>query len=115
MKRLQKLLLSAGPGHRPASSRRSPSPRVAKEGNTKPRVAVIEFKNKADNQCGLPRRRGAAQDVFVTELVQERQVPVVEREQLEALMKEKGLTLLRRRRIRRPRVKVGKLLGVNYR
>ena len=59
----------------------------------KPRIAVLEFKNKADNQWWYHGGAEAAQDVFVTELVKSGKFRVVEREQLEALMQEKNLAL----------------------
>ena len=59
----------------------------------KPRIAVLEFKNKADNQWWYHGGAAAAQDVFVTELVKSGKFRVVEREQLEALMQEKNLSL----------------------
>jgi len=79
----------------------------------KPRIAVLEFKNKADNQWWYKGGAEAAQDVFVTELVKSGKFRVVEREQLEALMKEKGLTLSGDVDPKTA-VRVGKLLGVNY-
>src|SRR4029079_8127338 len=79
----------------------------------KPRVAVLEFKNKADNQWWYHGGAAAAQDVFVTELVKSGKFRVVEREQLEALMQEKGLTLSGDVDPKTA-IKVGKLLGVNY-
>ncbi len=85
----------------------------AAEKSTKPRIAVIEFKNKADNQWWYHGGAEAAQDVFVTELVKSGKFRVVEREQLAALMQEKGLTLSGDVDPSSA-VKVGKLLGVNY-
>jgi putative cell wall-binding protein len=41
----------------------------AADKSTKPRLAVLEFKNKADNQWWYSGGAEAAQDVFVTELV----------------------------------------------
>ena len=79
----------------------------------KPRMAVLEFKNKADNQWWYHGGAEAAQDVFVTELVKSGKFRVVEREQLEALMQEKNLTLSGDVDPKTA-VKVGKLLGVNY-
>jgi curli biogenesis system outer membrane secretion channel CsgG len=79
----------------------------------KPRLAVLEFKNKADNQWWYHGGAEAAQDVFVTELVKSGKFRVVEREQLEALMREKNLTLSGDVDPSTA-VKVGKLLGVNY-
>src|SRR5215471_7834355 len=88
---------------------------LAKGGDksTKPRIAVLEFKNKADNQWWWHGGAAAAQDVFVTELVKSGKFRVVEREQLAALMQEKGLTLSGDVDPRTA-IKVGKLLGVNY-
>lgn len=79
----------------------------------KPRIAVLEFKNKADNQWWYHGGAEAAQDVFVTELVKSGKFRVVEREQLEALMQEKNLTLSGDVDPKSA-VKIGKLLGVNY-
>jgi curli biogenesis system outer membrane secretion channel CsgG len=79
----------------------------------KPRIAVLEFKNKADNQWWYHGGAEAAQDVFVTELVKSGKFRVVEREQLEALMQEKNLTLSGDVDPSTA-VRVGKLLGVNY-
>lgn len=79
----------------------------------KPRVAVLEFKNKADNQWWYHGGAEAAQDVFVTELFKSGKFRVVEREQLEALMQEKNLTLSGDVDPATA-VRVGKILGVNY-
>ena len=88
-------------------------PRVDAQGSNKPRIAVIEFKNKADNQWWWHGGAAAMQDVFVTELVKSGKFRVVEREQLAALMQEKGLSLSGDIDPRTA-VKAGKLLGVNY-
>jgi curli biogenesis system outer membrane secretion channel CsgG len=85
----------------------------AKGGSDKPRIAVLEFKNKADNQWWFHGGATAAQDVFVTELVKSGNFRVVEREQLDALMKEKGLSLSGDVD-QSTAVRYGKLLGVNY-
>lgn len=85
----------------------------AAEKSSKPRLAVLEFKNKADNQWWYHGGAEAAQDVFVTELVKSGKFRVVEREQLEALMREKNLTLSGDVDPSTA-VRVGKLLGVNY-
>ena len=79
----------------------------------KPRIAVIEFKNKADNQYWWSGGGEAMQDVFVTELVKSGKFRVVEREQLAALMEEKHLTLSGDLDPATA-VRVGKILGVNY-
>src|SRR5215475_5645053 len=113
MKRFQKLLLIAGliaallvPALALAKGAKG-----GKEGSTKPRIAVLEFKNKADNQWWWHGGAAAAQDVFVTELVKSGKFRVVEREQLDALMKEKGLTLSGDVDPSTA-VRIGKLLGV---
>ena len=85
----------------------------AADKSTKPRVAVIEFKNKADNQWWYHGGAEAAQDVFVTELVKSGKFRVVEREQLQALMAEKNLALSGDVDPSTA-VKIGKLLCVNY-
>jgi curli biogenesis system outer membrane secretion channel CsgG len=85
----------------------------AADKSTKPRIAVLEFKNKADNQWWYHGGAEAAQDVFVTELVKSGKFRVVEREQLEALMAEKNLTLSGDVDPSTA-VRIGKLLGVNY-
>lgn len=86
---------------------------IAADKSTKPRLAVLEFKNKADNQWWYSGGAEAAQDVFVTELVKSGKFRVVEREQLAALMEEKNLTLSGDVDPATA-VKIGKLLGVNY-
>lgn len=86
---------------------------AGKEGSSKPRIAVLEFKNKADNQWWYHGGAEAAQDVFVTELVKSGKFRVVEREQLAALMQEKNLSLSGDVDPKTA-VRVGKLLGVNY-
>src|SRR5215210_5141001 len=85
----------------------------AADKSTKPRIAVLEFKNKGDNQWWDHGGAEAAQDVFVTELVKSGKFRVVEREQLEALMQEKNLTLSGDVDPATA-VRIGKLLGVNY-
>jgi curli biogenesis system outer membrane secretion channel CsgG len=82
----------------------------------KPRVAVIEFKAKADNQWYQWWRSGGAtavQDVLVTELVKSGKFRVIEREALAALMAEKNLALSGDLDPATA-VQAGKLLGVKY-
>ena len=82
----------------------------------KPRIAVLEFKAKADQGWyGWWRNGGAtaAQDVFVTELVKSGKFRVIEREQLAALMREKNLSLSGDVDPSTA-VQAGKLLGVEY-
>ena len=81
--------------------------------STKPRIAVLEFKNKADNQWWYHGGAEAAQDVFVTELVKSGRFRVIDREQLAALMQEKNLSLSGDIDPKTA-VRAGKLLGVNY-
>jgi curli biogenesis system outer membrane secretion channel CsgG len=79
----------------------------------KPRIAVLEFHNKADNQWWWHGGAAAMQDVFVTELVKSGKFRVMEREQIAAIMQEKGLTLSGDIDPSTA-MQIGKLLGVNY-
>jgi curli biogenesis system outer membrane secretion channel CsgG len=81
--------------------------------SSKPRVAVIEFANKADNQWWHSTGAQAAQDIFVTELVKSRKFVVIEREKINAIMQEKGLTLAGDIDPKTA-MQIGKLLGLNY-
>src|SRR5215208_1994314 len=109
MKRLSSLLLCAAL----LGAVLLPALADAADKSTKPRIAVLEFKNKADNQWWWHGGAQASQDVFVTELVKSGKFRVVEREQLQALMEEKNLTLSGDVDPSTA-VKIGKLLGVNY-
>lgn len=89
---------------------------TATAASDKPRIAVLEFKAKADNQWYHWWRSGgasAAQDVFVTELVKSGKFRVIEREALAALMAEKNLSLSGDVDPSTA-VQAGKLLGVKY-
>ncbi|HVS02887.1 MAG TPA: CsgG/HfaB family protein [Thermoanaerobaculia bacterium] len=88
-------------------------PAAAAASEQKPRIAVLEFKNKADNQYWYRGGAEAAQDVFVTELVKSGKFRVVEREQLQALMQEKNLALSGDMDASTA-MELGKLLGVHY-
>jgi curli biogenesis system outer membrane secretion channel CsgG len=80
----------------------------------KPRVAVIEFKNKVSGWSWYWYHAGEqAQDMFVTELVKRGSYSVIERERLNAIMQEKGLTLSGDVDPKTA-MKIGKLLGVEY-
>jgi curli biogenesis system outer membrane secretion channel CsgG len=83
--------------------------------NDKPRIAVLEFQNKADSGWHWWNDRGAAamQDVFVTELVKSGKFRVIDRERLDALMREKNLSLSGDVNPATA-VKAGQLLGVEY-
>ncbi|HQR47137.1 MAG TPA: CsgG/HfaB family protein [Thermoanaerobaculia bacterium] len=80
----------------------------------KPRVAVIEFKNKVSGwSWGWYHAGEQTQDMFVTELVKRGSYRVIEREQLAHIMQEKGLALSGDLDPKTA-MKVGKLLGVEY-
>ena len=85
----------------------------AKETGGKPRIAVLEFTNKAHNQWWFDNGAAAAQDIFVTELVKSRKFTVIEREKINAIMQEKGLTVSGDIDPKTA-MQIGKLLGVNY-
>ena len=86
---------------------------LAAEASEKPRIAVLGFKSKADNHWWYSRGAGAAQDVFVTELVKSGKFRVIEREMLNALMQEKNLALSGDIDPSTA-VQAGRLLGVDY-
>ena len=79
----------------------------------KPRVAVLEFKDKTSHYYSWYQAGRAAQDMFVTELVKSGKYRVIDREQLDALMQEKNLSLSGDIDPKTA-VKAGKLLGVEY-
>lgn len=79
----------------------------------KPRIAILEFENKADNQYWWHGGAAAIQDVFVTELVKSGKFRVIDRERLDALMREKNLSLSGAVDPSTA-VRAGKLLGVEY-
>jgi curli biogenesis system outer membrane secretion channel CsgG len=79
----------------------------------KPRIAVLEIKNKADNQYWWHGGGEAAQDVFITELVKSGKFRVVEREHISAILQEKGL-VLSGDIDPSTAMQIGKLLGAEY-
>jgi curli biogenesis system outer membrane secretion channel CsgG len=80
----------------------------------KPRVAILEFKNKTEGYAWSWYRAGeAAQDMFVTELVNRGNFRVMERERLEAILEEKNLHLSGDIDPKTA-VKLGKMIGVEY-
>ena len=81
------------------------------KGAAKPRVAVLEFKNKAPNGWG--RSGAAAQDILISELVKKGKYTVLDRERLSAILQEKNLSLSGDVDAKTA-VKAGKLLGVEY-
>jgi len=78
----------------------------------KPRLAVLEFGHKA-LEAHWSRAGEAAQDMFITELVQSGKYTVIDRERLDALMREKNMSLAGDIDPRTA-VQAGKLLGVEY-
>jgi curli biogenesis system outer membrane secretion channel CsgG len=84
---------------------------AAEESAAKPRVAVLEFKNKAPQGWG--QVGGAAQDILISELVKKGKYTVIDRERLTAILKEKDLSLSGDVDPKTA-VKAGKLLGVEY-
>jgi len=83
---------------------------------SQPRVVVLEFVNKsmAGHHYWWDEKVGAAaQDMLITELVKSKQFRVIERERLDAIMKEKGLALSGDIDPKTA-MKIGKLLGAEY-
>ena len=90
----------------------APAARAA--GSAKPRVAILEFKNKASGYAWSWYQAGRqAQDMLVTELVKSGKYRVIEREQLQAIMQEKHLSLSGDIDPKTA-IQFGKLLGVEY-
>jgi curli biogenesis system outer membrane secretion channel CsgG len=83
------------------------------QNNDRPRIAVLEFENKSDNRGWWNRGSQAMQDVFVTELVKSQKFRVIDRERLDALMREKNLSLSGDVSAATA-VQAGQLLGVEY-
>lgn len=79
----------------------------------KPRIAILEFKNKADNTYWWSGGAEAMQDVFVTELVKSGKFRVMDREALASVLREKNLALSGDIDPATA-VKAGKLIGVKY-
>lgn len=80
----------------------------------KPRIAVLEFKNKVQGYGWSGYKAGeAAQDMLVTELVRKGTYRVMEREQLAAILEEKNLSLSGDIDPKTA-VKIGKMIGVEY-
>lgn len=77
----------------------------------RPRVAVLEFKNKAPHAWG--HVGAAAQDILISELVKKDKYTVIDRERLAEVLQEKNLSLSGDIDPKTA-VKAGKLLGVEY-
>ena len=84
---------------------------AASENGAKPRVAVLEFKNKAPN--GWWHVGTAAQDILISELVKKGNYTVIDRERLSEILQEKNLSVSGDIDPKTA-VKAGKLLGVEY-
>lgn len=83
----------------------------AAESGPKPRIAVIEFKNKAAHAWG--HAGAAAQDILISELVRQETYTVLDRERLGAVMQEKKLSLSGEIDPKTA-IRAGQLLGVEY-
>lgn len=79
--------------------------------STKPRIAVLEFKNSAQNPS--PDTTTIVQDIFVTELARGEKFSVLTRKQLLPLLRKHNLPLAGEIDTTTA-VKIGKLLSVNY-
>lgn len=101
-----------------------PSADAQKQEPSKPRIAVLEFKNKTDNQWWNHGGAATAQDVFVTELSKSLKSRVVKSEKLQAQLQEKldgdinphSASKIGLIEPVNPKTasEIGKLLGVNY-
>ncbi len=88
-------------------------PAIAMAAGDKPRIAVLQFENKAEKSWWYSRGGAAAQDIFVTELVKSGKFRVIDRERLDALMRENNLSSSGAIDPSTA-TKFGKLLGVQY-
>jgi curli biogenesis system outer membrane secretion channel CsgG len=90
-------------------------PPAVADAQDKPRIAVLEFTNKADPAWGWWRERGAAamQDVFITELVKSGKFRVIDRERLDVIMQAKKVSLSGDVDPSTA-MQMGKMLGVEY-
>ena len=87
---------------------------AAEPAAAKPRIAILEFKNKVQGYGWSGYKAGeAAQDMLVTELVKRGDFRVMEREQLAAILEEKNLSLSGDIDPKTA-VKIGKMIGVEY-
>ena len=84
---------------------------TAEENGARPRVAVLEFKNKAPQAWG--HVGAAAQDILISELVKKGKYTVIDRERLSEVLQEKNLSISGDIDPKTA-VKAGKLLGVEY-
>lgn len=78
-----------------------------------PKLAVLEFTNKANNQWWAHGGGEQTQDTFITEMVGTKKFKVIDRESLEEILQERNVTLSGELNEANA-IKIGKLLGVNY-
>lgn len=78
-----------------------------------PKLAVLEFGNKANSQYLSKGGAEQIQDVFITELIGTKKFKVIDRESLEEILQERNVTLSGELNEANA-IKIGKLLGVNY-
>jgi curli biogenesis system outer membrane secretion channel CsgG len=87
---------------------------IGAEGNPpKPKLAVLEFSSKTDNQWWHHGGAASAQDEFVNDIRRSGKFDVLSRETLESLMMERDLSISGDIDPKTA-VKIGKILGVNY-
>jgi curli biogenesis system outer membrane secretion channel CsgG len=79
----------------------------------KPRIAVLEFENKAGVSWWYETGAGAAQDIFVTQLVKSGRFRVLDRERLNAILSEQDFSVSGRIDSSTA-VAAGKVVGVKY-
>jgi curli biogenesis system outer membrane secretion channel CsgG len=79
----------------------------------KPRIAVLEFENKAGVSWWNGTGAAAAQDIFVTQLVKSGKYRVLDRERLNSILAEQDFSVSGRIDAATA-VKAGKVIGVKY-
>lgn len=78
-----------------------------------PKLAVLRFTSKADNQWWSHGGAEQTQDVFINEMIGTKKFSVIDRESLENIFEERNLSFSGEIN-ESTAVKIGKLLGVNY-
>lgn len=78
-----------------------------------PKLAVLAFTNKADNQWWFHGGAEQTQDVFINELIGTKKFKVIDRESLEEILQERNVAISGEVNAANA-AKIGKLLGVNY-
>ena len=82
-------------------------------GQEKPRIAVLEFENKAGVSWWYSTGAAAAQDIFVTQLVKSGRYRVLDRERLNSILAEQDFSLSGRID-GSTAVEAGRVIGVKY-